>query len=82
MTITGVTLTLGLTSGGTVSRDFAATEAFANVAVPANGSQESRQLSVTTPSVQAYKLTARIGYTDANGRTGSVPATTNIVPIG
>ena len=79
-TVTGVMLTLTQTSGGTASSEVAPAEAFETTTVPANGTLASRTLSITTPPVQASQLTARITFTDANGRTGTVQATTNVVP--
>ena len=79
-TVTGVTLTLTQTSGATASSEVAPADAFTTTTVPANGTLPSRTLSITTPPVQASQLTARITFTDANGRTGTVQATTDVVP--
>ena len=79
-TVTGVTLTLTQTTGGTASSEVPPTDAFTSTAIAANGTLASRSLSITTPPVQASQLTARITFTDANGRTGAVEATTNVTP--
>jgi hypothetical protein len=75
-TLTGVTLTLTTTTGGTISRDYAPTDAFGTNRIAANGSLTSSTFTLAGPPVMASSLAARVAFTDDNGNAGTAQGST------
>jgi hypothetical protein len=75
-TLSGVTLTLTTTTGGTISRDYSATDAFGTNRIAANGTLPSNTFTLAGPPVNASSLAARVPFTDDNGNAGAAQGST------
>ncbi len=75
-TLSGVTLTLTTTTGGTISRDYAATDAFGTNRIAASATLPSNTVTLSGPPVNASSLAARIPFTDDNGNAGAAQGST------
>ena len=75
-TLSGVTLTLTTTTGGTISRDYSAADAFSTNRIAANGTLPSNRFTLSGPAVNASSLAARVPFTDDNGNAGAAQGST------
>ena len=75
-TLSGVTLTLTTTTGGTISRDYAAADAFGTNRIAASGTLPSNTFTLSGPPVNASALAARVPFTDDNGNAGAAQGST------